>query len=376
MDRTATPSPGTPSPGRLSPTLWWVLNLAGWTLVALLTAFQRQFMAQVWGKDVEFWEHLRWTLVDWWGWALLTPLVLWWGARYPLHTGEWRKNLPYLLGGSLLLVGFRLMAIGYLVYLDGGFIGGPTDYRGVMSVMVGKGFHQEMLVLWCILGASLAVGNLRALRARELSTAALQSQLAQAQLAALKMQLHPHFLFNALHTISGLVRTGESKAATRMIAGLSELLRQSLDNVGTQTVTLRRELELLQRYLEIEQIRFSDRLQVSMEVDPHLLEVQVPNLILQPLVENAIRHGFAGRAEPGHIHLRVKSLGDMIQMEVLDDGPGLPPGFDMDRGRGVGLSNTRDRLSRLYRGSSQLTLRNVNPGLCVEITIPRMAPSL
>lgn len=376
MANTSTTPIGPTSLRHKSPGLWWLLNLGGWGLVALLTALQRQFMAQLWGKQVEFWEHLRWTLVDWWGWALLMPLVLWWGERHPLHTGSWKRHLPFLVGGSLVAVGAKLLAIGCLVYLDGGFIDGPTDYAGVMSVMVAKGFHQEMLVGWCILGAGMAVGAFRALQERELSTASLQSQLAQAQLSALKMQLHPHFLFNALHAISGLVRTGETKSAVKMIAGLSELLRQSLDNVGTQTVTLRRELELLQRYLEIEQIRFSDRLQVSMVVDENLLEVQVPNLILQPLVENAIRHGFAGRAEPGHIRIEVCTHPAGLRLAVVDDGPGVPPDFDMDRGRGVGLSNTRDRLGRLYGHAAQLRLRNVQPGLCVDITIPLVVPTL
>src|SRR5207248_259251 len=166
----------------------------------------------------------------------------------------------------------------------------------------------------------------------------------QAQLQALKMQLHPHFLFNTLHSISALVHR-DPEAADKMIARLGDFLRLTLDASATQEVPLRRELEFLNCYLDIERVRFSDRLTTSIEVDPRVLDCRVPNLILQPLVENAIRHGVSQRTAPGHVRVSAERLGDALRLEVSDNGSGLsqqPPARPAGSG-GVGLSNTRAR---------------------------------
>jgi two-component system, LytTR family, sensor kinase len=203
----------------------------------------------------------------------------------------------------------------------------------------------------------------------------LETRLARAQLQALKMQLHPHFLFNTLHSISTLVQENP-EAAEAMIARLSELLRLSLENTGTQEVTLRTELEFLERYLEIEQIRFDDRLQVRFDIDPQTLDAEVPNLILQPLVENAIRHGILPD-RLGLIEVRSRLTGGKLLLQVIDNGPGLSCEKPSSQpGCGVGLSNTRARLEAAYGKEHDFLLRAAsNGGVEAAILIPPRVPS-
>jgi two-component system, LytTR family, sensor kinase len=187
------------------------------------------------------------------------------------------------------------------------------------------------------------------------------------------MQLHPHFLFNTLHAISALM-DDDVKGARRMIARLSELLRLTLENVGRQEVSLRQELDALERYLEIEQIRFQDRLTVRLRVAQETLDACVPNLVLQPIVENAIRHGIAPRSSAGRIEIRAERRDGMIELQVIDDGPGLHPcgeeGVEEFK-EGIGLTNTRARLRRLYGDEHLIEIKDADEGgLIVKLSIP------
>jgi LytS/YehU family sensor histidine kinase len=207
-------------------------------------------------------------------------------------------------------------------------------------------------------------------RTKDLKASQLEGQLAQAQLQVLRMQLHPHFLFNTLHTISALMHK-DLKAADRMLALLGDLLRDSLEKVGAQVVPLKQELEFLDRYLEIEKTRFRDRLSVQMAVEPETLDAEVPNLILQPLVENAIRHGIARRAEGGRLEIHAQSQDHMLVLRVRDDGPGLPSDTEMAARGGVGLANSQARLEQLYGAAHRFELRNrTDGGLEVTLALP------
>ncbi|HZB44051.1 MAG TPA: histidine kinase, partial [Pyrinomonadaceae bacterium] len=212
----------------------------------------------------------------------------------------------------------------------------------------------------------------RRYREGELRAVQLQAQLSQAQLQALKMQLHPHFLFNTLHSISALVHK-DPEAADRMIARLGDFLRLTLENSGTQEVTLQKELEFLQCYLEIERIRFQDRLTTRMEIDSRSLDSRVPNLILQPIVENALRHGIAPRSTPGRIEISAKRNNGSVRIEVKDNGPGISA-ISATNGRfreGLGLTNTRARLEQLYGEAHRFELANdPHGGLTVTLEIP------
>jgi LytS/YehU family sensor histidine kinase len=223
-------------------------------------------------------------------------------------------------------------------------------------------FHLHVFTYFAILGAGLAFDYYHKYRERERQAAELRTQLANAQLQVLRAQLHPHFLFNTLNTISGLVRNNENKAAVSMLAGLSDLLRHALETSGRQEIALRDELEFIERYLAIQQMRFSDRLSVKTEIDPDTLEARVPNLILQPIVENAIRHGIAERASPGLLSLTARRNNGQLQIRIYNDGPRLADDWRMETSAGIGLRNTRERLEQLYGAKHQIEVRNHGPG--------------
>jgi LytS/YehU family sensor histidine kinase len=231
-------------------------------------------------------------------------------------------------------------------------------------------FHINLLTYWAILGIGYGRQYYRKYRDREIEAAQLEAQLTQAQLQALKMQLHPHFLFNTFNTISSLMHRNVDDA-DRVLARLGDLLRYSLHNVGVQEVALREELEFLQRYLEIEQTRFEDRLRVRISVDPDALDCKVPNLILQPLVENAVRYAVATQSSGASVEIAAHLVDGKLRMSVADDGPGLPADFNATVDEGIGLRTSRERLQQLYGDRHDFVLRNKSPrGLEVSVTIP------
>ncbi|MGH9935785.1 MAG: sensor histidine kinase, partial [Blastocatellia bacterium] len=204
----------------------------------------------------------------------------------------------------------------------------------------------------------------------ELKAAQLEASLTQAQLDALRMQIHPHFLFNTLNTVSVLMRN-DAEAANRVLVRLSELLRLTLDKAGRHQAPLQEELEFLDLYLEIERTRFQDRLSVRTDIDPATLDALAPTLILQPLVENAIRHGIAPYVKQGLIEIRARRQGRQLELQVRDSGPGLSNFRRTATAQGIGLANTRSRLEQLYRGEHQFTLDDATGGgLLVTIRLP------
>jgi len=220
-----------------------------------------------------------------------------------------------------------------------------------------------------LVGLALALAYRRESEARALGAAHLETRLVEAQLQALQRQLHPHFLFNTLNTISGLMHMDVS-AADRMMDRLAELLRATLHTSNVQEVTLRDELDLLQKYVDIEETRFGPRLTVHMHVDPDALDARVPALLLQPLVENAVRHGIAPHARPGVIDLRATRIGNRLSLTIRDTGLGVPSDRLALLNGGVGLSNTRARLQHLYPGRHEFVFSNVEGGFCVTVAIP------
>jgi LytS/YehU family sensor histidine kinase len=231
-------------------------------------------------------------------------------------------------------------------------------------------FHLALFFYWAILGVNYAIDYYQKYRERELRASQLETRLAQARLQVLKMQLHPHFLFNTLNAISELVYK-DPESAEQMITNLSDLLRLSLENVGVQEVPLKQELDFLNKYVEIEQTRFHDRLQMNMEIEPETLDACVPNMILQPLVENAIRHGIGMRSSGGKIEIGADRVDGMLHLFVRDNGRGLLNGEKKALKEGVGLANTRARLAHLYGAAHRFDLKNSpGGGLMVDLAIP------
>jgi two-component system, LytTR family, sensor kinase len=356
----------------------WFQIVGCWALVGLFFAGQDFLRRGVAGRPI------AWTYIiqSWLSiiifWAVLTPFILRIVRRFPLRRGLLLKNLPVHLIISILIA---LVELIYFFLIDH-LISTPDvgiAFLAKLSYLFGVDFQFNLITYWALIGLTLALdyylknqeNELRAARL-ELSAAELKSQLASAQLSALKMQLHPHFLFNTLNAIVVLVRKGRNHEAVDMLTGLSELLRYALENIGTQEVRLEQELEFIERYLEIEKVRFKDRLKVKMHIDKETLGAFVPNLILQPLVENALRHGIGQRSMAGIIEISASREDGMLNMRVRDDGPGLAGGTPaVTDGKGIGVANTRARLRQLYGEAHSFDLRNAETGGTVAaITIP------
>jgi two-component system, LytTR family, sensor kinase len=350
----------------------WVIIWGVWTFIGLVFTSQFYFSAYRSDRPVE-WSYAVYLQMTWaYLWALVTPVILWVAARFPLERQHWGRNLSVHLVASLLLSTFVTWSGHLLLYLNYGWRAGrpyPVE-RAVRFVI--ENFSEGIGIYLLVAIITYAFSYYNRYRKGELRATQLEAQLSQAQLQALKMQLHPHFLFNTLHSISALLNR-DTEAARTMITRLGDFLRLTLENSGTQEVTLRQEIEFLKCYLEIERIRFQDRLTTHVQVDPAALESKVPNLILQPIVENAIRHGIAPRSTPGQIVIQAKQENGLLRIEVRDNGPGLPVNRKDENlyNKGVGLANTQTRLERLYGAAHRFELINdPGGGLVVTLEIP------
>jgi sensor histidine kinase YesM len=347
-----------------------------WTAIGLFFTFQIYFAMIRSDRPIPFAESVAIQFSYAYIWALVTPVVLWLAGRYRLEQEHWRRSLLLHVLFSTACV----VLVGCLLYtFNSIYFNRPKGTTGALWLIYRNIIlnASENYGIYClILLARHALDYYRRYTAGERRAAELQAQLAQAQLQALKMQLQPHFLFNTLHSISALVYI-DVEAADKMIARLGDFLRLTLENSGTQEVTLQQELEFLKCYLEIERIRFQDRLTTTLHVDAQALDTQVPNLILQPIVENAIRHGIAPRSTPGRIDIQAERKNGTLRIRIKDNGPGLTLNRSLERNfkEGVGLANTRARLQQLYGAAHRFELANdPRGGLIVTLEIPSETP--
>lgn len=343
---------------------WGLIGL-GWLAFAAFFASQVAVSRAYAGRPAGFGHALVPWLICVATWFAATPGILWLARRFPIERRRWLSSAAiHVVAGAVVSV-VLLAAYTYLIFFFGMANTTATWLRAYRSVVIAS-FHTEFLTYWAVIGLSHAIDYYRKYRERELRASQLETRLAQAQLDALRMQLHPHFLFNTLNSISVLM-SEDVTAARRTLTRLSDLLRASLDNAATHEVSLREELEFLNNYLEIEQTRFQDRLTVKMNVEPAALSASVPYLILQPLVENAIKHGIAPRAEPGVIDISAVRDNGRVQLKVRDNGRGL----GSHTIKGIGLSNTQARLQQLYGQNYGFEMKNADGGgLEVTISIP------
>jgi two-component system LytT family sensor kinase len=349
--------------------LKWSLIALGWTLFALFFASQSVVRRAYAGVPLNIGETLAEWVVCAFAWLALTPLVLRLALSFPLERKRWLKSTLAHLAACAVFAVLHLAGYVSLAALVGLDSSRQPFFAAFRYIFVAD-FHFDLLTYWAIIGLTHWLDYYRKYRERELRASQLETRLAQAQLDALRMQLHPHFLFNTLNSISVLM-TEDVGRARRMLIRLSNLLRHSLENTGAQEVSLKEELEFLESYLEIEQTRFQDRLTVRMDVDPMALDACVPNLILQPLVENAIRHGIAPRAAVGLIEIRARRQNGMVQLQVCDNGSGLALASPEGLTKGIGLSNTRARLEQLYGSAHSFELKSTDGGgLTVTVAIP------
>jgi two-component sensor histidine kinase len=341
-----------------------------WTALGLFEAGQTYFYYDYQGNPLPWWQAFAFGMALWYAWAIVAVVVVLLARRFPVEQRNWPRWLLIHVPASVLCALLKLALDYPVIELFYCPQPGLLSFGEFFRMAFPGHFHPYVLIYWAILGVWHALDYSRKYRDRELLASQLQARLAQAQLQVLRMQLHPHFLFNTLNAISALVHK-DVHLADRMIARLGDLLRLTLENIGRHEVSLKEELDFIQMYLEIEQARFGPRLQVELAIDPEALDARVPYLVLQPLVENAIRHGIAPRTDAGRVALRAERVGPVLRLQVYDDGPGLPAHPPPDRRRGIGLANTRARLQQLYGSGHQFEIRNGSGrGLTIAVTIP------
>ncbi len=345
--------------------------LGVWTFVGLVfvgqNATQKFFTGDptLW-KEVGFWT-MRVVLS-----AALTLVILWLGTRFPIEKRVWVRRISlhvlFSLCFGVVRTGLEAVVFSHLSAGWGPGFEWAQSVSNAFKVLMIFAFHQAVIAYWFILVIHTAIRyHERSLRL-ELNASELRAQVTQAQLAALKLQLQPHFLFNTLNAIMGMVRGGEAKQAERALSRFSDLLRAVLDDMDTQEVTLERELTYVRLYLSIEQMRFADRLSVRIEADPDVLDAAVPHMALQPVVENAVRHGIGCRVGGGSIEVRVTRVGGRLHITVQDQGAG--PRVRSPAGRGLGLTNLRARLKQLHGENGELRIECSENGANVELIVP------
>jgi signal transduction histidine kinase len=348
----------------------WIFGVA--TALTFFSASQAFYYVATFGdKPAPFAVLFALNLGYWYSWACLAPGILWLSRRFPLDRHSWRLSLPVHVAGVFVATTLHiLMAVATRMATYWAISESTDSWRIELQRMFFLHFDWEMMTYWAIVGLSHALAYHREAQTRALKASQLETRLVEAQLQSLQRQLQPHFLFNTLNTISALMHR-DVEAADAMIARISDLLRISLQTVGVQEVSLKEELDFLSKYLEIEQTRFRDRLTVVFDVSPDTFDALVPNLILQPLVENAIKHGIGPRPAPGTITIRSRRISGMLELTVQDNGVGLSAARLSDFNRGVGLSNTRSRLEHLYGSLHRFEFRQPSEGgLLVLIAIP------
>ncbi len=319
------------------------------------------------GLVVSLLPYLAWVYT----WAMFTPLILWLTWRFQFNRDVWVTSLAVHVPASLVFAWIGALVFNRVSQLVGTLDPGFYNLLAASLRMFVLFLHFDPLLYWIIVGLGLLVMHNQLNRERELKAVHLETQLTEARLQALEMQLHPHFLFNALNTIAVLVRTNKNAQAVRVVTGLGELLRSALDGAGAQVVPLKQEIEFLERYLEIEQIRYGDRLTVEMRIEDGVHDARVPYLILQPLVENAIQHGIAPRSAGGSLKVSARRTNDRLHLTVHDDGPGLSGPPEAQERNGVGLSTTQERLQQIYGGDHEFLIFNAEGGgVTAEVDIP------
>jgi two-component system, LytTR family, sensor kinase len=342
---------------------FWALGALVWTVLALMSAAQNAAWRAHVGRSVDWSSLLPYALADWYTCGMFTPAFYWMARRFPIRGEHWWSCLPVHLAGSLGFVVLKVTAFTPLLQL-------LEPEGGTWSDVFFDGFYADLLAYWAAIGVIHAIEYYRESRARELEAARLDGALREAELENLTAQLQPHFLFNTLQSISTLIHRDQA-GADRMLTNLSELLRLSLRHTAAQEVPLREELIFLGRYLDIMRTRFGDRLAIDLTTDPEVEDALVPSLLLQPIVENAIRHGMEGRSDRGHVRVKAARDGASLCLEVTDDGPGSTPLSAPGTGGGIGLTNTRERLARLYGSAATIeSSRQNGRGMTVRLILP------
>jgi two-component system, LytTR family, sensor kinase len=341
----------------------WIAAIPFWSTLGMLFALPGLSSGK-WGR------YLLISLVQWWSWGLVTPLIVWIDAKLPFKENQLLKRILAHLPASVVvtvLYSCLVLALGALFRIQ------PWSAVGIQYLLVTlfPAFMWSWLVYWVIFAVQQTFRYYQHYLASELRVARIERSYSEARLKALRMQLDPHFLFNALNTVSSQVERNP-RLARAMIEHLGDLLRLSLDARNRQEIPLTEEFAFLDHYVAIQRIRFAENLRFEIQIDPEVKYALIPSLIVQPLVENAIRHGISRRASGGTVAVVAQHRVGQLEIRVADDGVGLPTGWTLETSSGMGLSVTRERIMGLYpNGSSRfLVRRRSEGGTEVEISLP------
>ena len=357
------------------PRWYWIAAI--WAGIGLFEATQTVVVMHGEGMHHVWLKLFVYVLIQWLPWALATPVVMRLGSLYPLLPP--RSAMCWLrhLGAWLLLI---VVANGWGALLEEWLKPFAPDTLPAPLLLLWRErltgqLLASLILYYCILMAGHILDSRTKAAQLRIDAARIGEQLSKAELSALRHQIEPHFLFNVLNSVTGLIRNGDSEAAVSMIARLSELIRHLLHDSGRQEMTLDEELAFLNMYLDLQRVRFADRLTVNMHIEAGLGQTLVPSLVLQPIVENAIKHGIAQQVKGGLIEVRAARLQDTLTMEVFNEGPLLRGDWD-GRDSAIGLANVRDRLRSLYGDAARLVIANARgAGVLVTISMPlREAP--
>jgi signal transduction histidine kinase len=356
-----------------SPFWRWPVLFVAWTLLAILFAAQFYISSSQAGLAVGWRRALGASLGDWYVVAILSWPALLLARRFAFSRAQWRTGLLIHLVAGIAFSGAFIVLRAGVAQWQGWAAGRPFGFAEALRPLAVKTWLFNLIIYAVIVAVAQVVRIQRESQDRAVRALELEKRLAEARLLALQMQLNPHFLFNALNSIATLIHR-DPKAADRMLIRLAELLRMTLDNTSAQEISLKTEISLLERYLDIERVRFGERLRFQLNIAPDLQEARVPTLLLQPIVENALRHGLSQVARPGVVEVTAQRRDETLCLEVRDNGGGPPK--DRPHRDGIGLSNTRARLQHLYGDRHRLALEaQPEGGARVLIELPlRLVP--
>jgi signal transduction histidine kinase len=347
----------------------WAIVSTFWVLVALLYDGQILWLSRVPGERIDLHAAFVWQTTYYLIWIPLTLLVWRLTAGWIAESSrDWPRIVARHLPLAAAVAGLHFVIVTLLSKLLGAAMQ-PEFWPAVVAQMRGR-IHLELLIYTAVAGTGAAIVLHGRYRDRQLAAAKLEAELSAARLDALRTQLQPHFLFNSLHSIASLARAGDTAGVVRLIAGFSELLRSLLEQ-GERHLPLADELQLVERYLDIQRVRFADRLQATIEMDPSVARARVPLLVVQPLVENALRHGLAPRVAPGALAVRARRENGWTRIDVEDTGGGLPPGWTLAGSHGTGLRNLSARLSAEFGTACSLQVQpREGGGVVATVRVP------
>jgi two-component system LytT family sensor kinase len=350
----------------------WIWIASIWFGFGLVDAMQTVFVMRGEGMHHAWTKLFVTTMLSWLPWALSTTLVLRLGRRFPpvrlRPVVTWVAHLGACTAIGLIFSAWTMWL--NVMFNPYAYSSAPGPFAHLWFDKFYNGILTFLVLYAAIVTVSYVLDSRERLALQQTETARLNELLSKAQLDALRRQIEPHFLFNTLNAVAGLVREGRNDAAVGMIAGLSDFLRRVLQGSTEQQVPLGEEMAFAQKYLDIQKVRFAERLQLSVNVPRELYRAQVPSLILQPMVENAVKHGIAKRAQGGAIRIAASRSDGVLTLSVCNDGPSLPVGWEMARS-GIGMSNVRTRLQSLYGDAFELSMRNQDAGgVEVSVSLP------